>query len=331
MASGSFDTSVKVWNLSTGILKYTFDSTSAGHTNFVGALTFLKSTSLLASGSDDYLVKIWDLSVGRLRYNFNHTYPITALASLYRNLLATASYNMIKIWDISSGNLKYTYDSSNGGHSAGVNTIIPLENNLLASGGYMPDNSVKVWNISAESLKFSFNFTNSGHGDQITCLTQLNTDLLASGSYDGSVKVWNITSGNLKYTLNYKTTGEFLKFSGVKSMAYSKETCLLAAGYAGGEIRVWNVSSVQLKSKLLSHTDIVWRLTFLNRFYLVSGSWDKRIIVWDLVRSSIKHVFSNVNGGHDDRIYELISISDRNNTFASGSADNQVKVWHIIF
>jgi WD40 repeat protein len=58
LASGSADMSIKIWDITSGSLKYTFDRTNQGHTMPVNVLT--SANMLLASGSDDDKVKIWN-------------------------------------------------------------------------------------------------------------------------------------------------------------------------------------------------------------------------------------------------------------------------------
>ena len=55
LASGSYDQSVKVWELSTGECVATLE----GHSSFVRSVAFDPSGSRLASGSDDRSVKVW--------------------------------------------------------------------------------------------------------------------------------------------------------------------------------------------------------------------------------------------------------------------------------
>jgi WD40 repeat protein len=80
LISGSWDNTIKVWNLLNGDLMSTLD----GHTSIVWCLTFLnEDESRLVSGSFDNTIKIWDLDMGVcLRTLLDHTSWIRCLLSL---------------------------------------------------------------------------------------------------------------------------------------------------------------------------------------------------------------------------------------------------------
>ena len=60
MASGSYDHTVKIWNVKTGYNLMTL----TGHTGGVDSVNFSPDGLKLASGSDDHTVKIWDVETG---------------------------------------------------------------------------------------------------------------------------------------------------------------------------------------------------------------------------------------------------------------------------
>jgi WD40 repeat protein len=57
LASGSSDTTIKIWDLKTNSAIATLD----GHTYGVSTVSFSPDGSKLASGSYDETIKIWDL------------------------------------------------------------------------------------------------------------------------------------------------------------------------------------------------------------------------------------------------------------------------------
>ena len=61
LSSCSYDSTIKIWDITSGQLKFTFDETNGGHTYGVNSLAMLNS-GLLASGSSDETMKTWDIN-----------------------------------------------------------------------------------------------------------------------------------------------------------------------------------------------------------------------------------------------------------------------------
>jgi WD40 repeat protein len=61
LASGSYDETIKIWNLSTGELLHTLSGhlTSSGHSNGVWSVTFSPQGNTLISGDENGVIKIW--------------------------------------------------------------------------------------------------------------------------------------------------------------------------------------------------------------------------------------------------------------------------------
>ena len=61
LASGSYDETIRIWNLTTGKLINTLSehSTSPGHTNGVWSLAFSPQGNTLVSGDENGVIKIW--------------------------------------------------------------------------------------------------------------------------------------------------------------------------------------------------------------------------------------------------------------------------------
>lgn len=61
LASGSYDETIKIWNLSTGELLHTLSGhlTSSGHSNGVWSVTFSPQGNTLFSGDENGVIKIW--------------------------------------------------------------------------------------------------------------------------------------------------------------------------------------------------------------------------------------------------------------------------------
>ncbi len=97
LISGSFDKTIKIWNMCSGKLKKTL----TGHDGSVNALVISKNGDL-CSGSDDHFIYVWDTPSGQsVGYLNGHKDSVTALTVTRDNLLVSASRDrFIKIWHL---------------------------------------------------------------------------------------------------------------------------------------------------------------------------------------------------------------------------------------
>ena len=99
LASGSQDTTIKIWNRTTS-LKFNMEARQfVGHTAGIKSMTVLED-GCLTSGSIDCSIKIWDLMGNRLKMDLiGHDNVVSALTTMYDQNLASGSWDKtIKIW-----------------------------------------------------------------------------------------------------------------------------------------------------------------------------------------------------------------------------------------
>jgi len=118
VASGSYDNTIKIWNVSDGneIMKL------KGHSSYVTSLNFSPNGKILASGSNDKAIKIWNISDGNEIMTLKgHTAGIRSLNfSPDGKILASGSDNKnIKLWNVLDGNEIMTLK----GHSDFVRSV----------------------------------------------------------------------------------------------------------------------------------------------------------------------------------------------------------------
>jgi WD40 repeat protein len=97
LVSGSWDQTIKVWQLETGELVHTLK----GHKDRVYAIALSPDGQIIASGSADKTIKLWHLQTGELLGTFTgHTHIVTALAfTASGEMLVSGSLDKtIKIW-----------------------------------------------------------------------------------------------------------------------------------------------------------------------------------------------------------------------------------------
>ncbi len=100
LATGEFDTPVRLWDAATGKLMLTF----FGHSSQVVSVAFSADGKTLASASEDGTIKLWDVLTGRqLLMLAGHTSGVLSVAfSTDGNRLYSASRDgTVRIWDLS--------------------------------------------------------------------------------------------------------------------------------------------------------------------------------------------------------------------------------------
>jgi WD40 repeat protein len=143
LASASSDSTVKVWDASSGECLQTLE----GHSREVSSVTFSHNSAMLASASWDKTVKVWDASSGAcLQTLEGHNSAVSSIAFSHDSTkLASASFDKtVKVWDASSGECLQTLE----GHSREVSSVTFSHNSaMLASASH--DKTVKVWDASS--------------------------------------------------------------------------------------------------------------------------------------------------------------------------------------
>jgi WD40 repeat protein len=129
LASGSFDNTIKLWDVKTGKELQTL----TGHSYSVTSVAFSSDGSTLASGSDDETIKLWDVNTGKELHTLTgHSYSATSVAfSSDGSTVASGSDDeTIKLWDVKTGKELHTLT----GHSYSVNSVaLPSDGSTLAS------------------------------------------------------------------------------------------------------------------------------------------------------------------------------------------------------
>ena len=265
LASGSFDRSIRLWDLQTGSLIRTL----AGHRDAVRSVAFSPDGTILVSGSSDKTIKVWDVATGQLSRTLNgHIGPVWSVAiSPDGKTLASGSYDgAIKLWDLISGQMLNTlpehYDS------VWSVTFTP-DSKTLISGAY--DGTIKTWDLATGRLLRTL----SGHTDAVRSIAvSADGKTIVSGSWDKTVKIWNLESGELVKTLSGHTDR-------VLAVAISPDGKTIASGSLDKTIKVWDLNSGQLRRTLSGHSDWVIGVAFgANDQTIVSGSKDKTVKLW---------------------------------------------------
>jgi F-box and WD-40 domain protein CDC4 len=136
LVSGSYDSTVRVWRISTGEQMHVLH----GHVQKVYSVVLDHKRNQCISGSMDSLVKIWDLRTGTCLHTLEGHNMLVGLLDLRdEKLVSAAADSTLRIWDPESGKCKKTLEA----HTGAI-TCFQHDGRKVISGS---EKTVKMWDV----------------------------------------------------------------------------------------------------------------------------------------------------------------------------------------
>ena len=279
LASGSRDTTIRLWNSNTGNLKRILRE----HTDEVLSVVFSPDGRTLASGSLDETIGLWNPNNGNLKRTLRgHRGGVSSVVfSPDGQTLASGSWDgTIGLWNPNNGNLKRTLR----GHRGGVSSVVfSPDGQTLASGSI--DQTIYLWNPNnGRHIK-----TLTGHTGEIPrIMFSPDGRTLASGSRDQTVRLWNPNNGEHKNTLTHRSGWG-------NTMAFSPDGATLLVGGYG--ISIWDTQTGEYKKALAEDIGTAMSVVFSPDGQMVaSGSADHKVRLWEFNASDYEFPSITTNG-----------------------------------
>ena len=312
LTTASADGTVRLWNVTTGVVRNTLEWQSFGR---IARVRFSPDGSILAGGSGHGAVYLWDVSTGMvdkvLTKEDDPDGPISGMSfSPDGSTLATANFwaSGVCLWDVSTDVPRNTL-----GHPFTVNTVsFSPDGRTLATGmepsyfdempgviidlnGFDDSNdliepptpefeipSLEIWDAITGFQKISF----AGYTDPVYSVSfNPEGSILAMGGW--GLYLWDVSTGEM--------LGEHFDIHISQSVCFSPDGNTLATGSSDGTVHLWDVATgtLRMRNTLQGHTNIAFEVCFSpDGNTLATGSWDGTVRLWDVATGTLDEVLT---------------------------------------
>jgi len=245
--SGSWDGTLRLWDLSTGNTTKRF----VGHTKDVLSVAFSADNRQIVSGSRDKNINLWN-TLGQCKYTITgeegHKEWVSCVRfspNLNTPLIVSAGWDkIVKVWNLNHCKLRTNLMV----HTGYVNSVtVSPDGSLCASGG--KDGTAMLWDLNEGRHLSSLDA-----GDIIHALVFSPIRYWLCAATASTIKIWDLESKVCVDELKADFADKDKQREGSKnrsvpiqciSLAWSANGNTLFAGYTDNIIRVWSVSSSQ--------------------------------------------------------------------------------------
>ena len=272
LASGSWDETIKVSEVSTGNLLSVFSNDDTY------SVALSPDGQTVASGERTRSTLLfWQVSTGELLWHraADSDYTLSVSFSPDGQTIASGGNdNTIDLWEASTGNYLRTLT----GHTDFIYSIaFSLDGQLLVSGS--KDGTVRLWDMSVgRHIRRLSGHTNSVNGVAISPDGQT----VASGSSDTTIRLWEVSTGRHLRTLTGHTDW-------VGGVDFSPDGQTVVSGSGDTTIRLWEASTGRHLHTLIGHSQPVHSVAFSpTEQKLVSGHEDGGVLLWELPDTHVR-------------------------------------------
>lgn len=311
LMTGSYDKTVRIWNLETGELIRVL----TGHTRCVRALQF--DEAKLVTGSMDQTLKIWNWQTGKcIRTLEGHTGGVLSLHFNSRLMASGSTDCTVRVWNFSIGEcITLT------GHTEWVNSVQFCQGGaLLVSAS--DDATIRLWDVQKRNCVRVFN----GHVGQVQVAIpspkgfthQFTEEESEFSSQRRNVNESNIT--DFQPGCAVPSTSQIVrKEASAASTPELTDNPVIISGSLDNTIKIWDMNTGKCIRTLFGHVEGVWSLAFCT-LRIVSGSHDKTVRIWDFASGKCMHALE----GHSGPVTN-VALSDTK--IISASDDGDIRIW----
>lgn len=308
LASGSGDTTVRLWDLNTQTPLFT----CKGHRNWVLCIAWSADGKHLVSGSKSGELICWDPQTGQPLGNplTGHKKWITGISwepvhlrAPCRRFVSASKDGDARIWDVSLKKCTICLT----GHTLAITCVKWGGDGIIYTGSQ--DCTIKMWNSEGKLIREL-----KGHGHWVNSLALSTEYVLRSGAFDHTGKQYSSPEEMKQVALE--------RYNKIRGNSNER----LVSGSDDFTMFLWEpAKSKQHISRMTGHQQLVNHVYFSpDGLWIASASFDKSVKLWNGVTGSFVAAFR----GHVGPVYQ-ISWSADSRLLLSGSKDSTLKVWDI--
>ncbi|KZZ95845.1 sulfur controller-2 [Moelleriella libera RCEF 2490] len=309
LATGSYDTTIKIWNVETGEVLRTL----RGHTGTVRTLQF--DDSKLISGSFDKTIKIWNWQTGECLNTLQcHT---EGVLSVHYDGCTLASGSIDKTVKIFGFKNKQTF--SLRGHTDWVNHVrIDSPSRTVFSAS--DDMTVKLWDLDSKQCIKTFR----GHVGQVQQVLLMPPDFepdeLPSEDRNDTMSVHSDRSATPTPPADqYPDPRGSFGYGFISDPARPLPPQYMLTGGLDNTVRLWDITTGKCIRSMFGHVEGIWGLVG-DTLRVVTGANDSMTKIWEPRSGKCERSFT----GHAGPV-TCVGLSD--SRMASGSEDGEVRLY----
>jgi F-box/WD-40 domain protein MET30 len=310
LATGSYDTTIKIWNIETGEVIRTL----RGHTSTVRCLQF--DDSKLISGSFDKTIKIWNWQTGECLSTLQcHT---EGVLSVHFDGCTLASGSIDKTVKIFSFGNKETF--SLRGHTDWVNHVrIDSPSRTVFSAS--DDMTVKLWDLDSKQCIKTFD----GHVGQVQQVLLMPPDFEPDEIPATHDKTDTVSVHSDRSTTPTPVPEPTIDARASFGYGFTHDTTrplpprYMLTGGLDNTVRLWDITTGKCIRSMFGHVEGIWGLVG-DTLRVVTGANDSMTKIWEPRSGKCERSFT----GHAGPV-TCVGLSD--SRMASGSEDGEVRLY----
>lgn len=306
LATGSYDCTIKIWDLETGEVLRTL----TGHRSGVRCLQF--DDTKLISGSLDKTVKVWNWRTGEcIATHVGHDEGVISLHFDQKYLASGSADHTVRVW-----NFRNREVSVLRGHTDWVNSVhINSSSRTLFTAS--DDCTVNLWDLDTHKIIRTY----EGHVGHVQQVIPLPPEFEAEdpvddhGSSSGKSFDEAYDEPDLRRTVSADAHAALFPCQPERPLPPR----YILTSALDNTIRLWETVSGRCVRTYFGHVEGVWTIA-ADTLRIVSGSHDRTVKVWDPRSGKSEKTFA----GHAGPV-TCIGLSD--GRICSGGEDGEVRVY----